>query len=210
MAAQAPLTRLTLIGSLRQGLRWEEFIALYGRLILLWGRRDFGLQDSDAKDLCQDVLIKVWKGIQSYDPARGRFRNWLYACTRNTALNLRRDRHREWIGDDRPDVVELLGQRSAPPPAWDDACELEEVLAAVEEEGFDRDGLQEAVLTVRSRVQPLTWKAFLLFEFFDLSAREVGARLGMKPTAVGQAVYRVRQLLNQAWLAETTFKEQHS
>lgn len=192
-----PPTRLTLIGSLRQGLRWEEFVALYGRLILFWGRRDFGLQDSDAENLRQEVLLKVWKGIRSYDPARGRFRSWLYACTRNTVLNLWRDRHGEWVGGDRPDVAERLAQCRAPMPAWEEG-EVEEVLAAVEAEGFDRDGLEEAVLAVRARVQPGTWKAFLLFEFFDLSAREIAARLGMKPTAVGQAVFRVRHILKQA------------
>jgi RNA polymerase sigma-70 factor (ECF subfamily) len=197
MSEQAPPTRLTLIGSLRQGLRWEEFIALYGRLILLWGRRDFGLQDSDAENLCQEVLLKVWRSIQSYDPARGRFRSWLYACTRNTVLNLWRDRHGEWVGDDRPDVAEQLRDRPAPVPAWEEG-EVEDVLAAVEAEGFDRDGLEEAVLAVRSRVQPVTWKAFLLFEFFDLSAKEIAARLGMKPSAVGQAVFRVRHLLKRA------------
>src|SRR5262245_24918325 len=70
-----PATRLTLIAALREGLRWEEFVALYGRLILYWGRRDFGLQEPDAENLCQDVLLKVWQGIRGYDPARGRFRS---------------------------------------------------------------------------------------------------------------------------------------
>jgi RNA polymerase sigma-70 factor (ECF subfamily) len=198
MAEQAPVTRLTLIGSLRQGLRWEEFVALYGKLILLWGRRDFGLQDSDAENLCQEVLLKVWKNIPSYDPVRGRFRNWLYTCTRNTVLNLWRSRHGEWVGDDRPDVAERLRERTALSTAWDTDRELDDALQAIEEEGFDREGLQEAVLAVRARVQPVTWKAYLLFEFFDLSAKEIAARLDMKPCAVGQAVYRVRHLLQQA------------
>ena len=95
---QPPLTRPTLVGALRQGCRWEEFVALYGRLILAWGRRDFGLQASDAENLCQEVLLKVWKGIRGYDAGKGRFRNWLYACTRNTVVNLRRDRR---LGDRR-------------------------------------------------------------------------------------------------------------
>ena len=59
------------------------------------------------------------------------------------------------------------------------------------------DALQQAVSAVRGRVQPGTWKAFLLCEFFDLTAKEAGALLGMQPVAVNQAVYRVRQMLRQ-------------
>jgi hypothetical protein len=46
-----PTTRPTLLGALREGLRWEEFVSLYGRLILGWARSDFGLQASDADNL---------------------------------------------------------------------------------------------------------------------------------------------------------------
>jgi RNA polymerase sigma-70 factor (ECF subfamily) len=194
--ALPPATRLTLIGALRQGLRWEEFVALYGRLILLWGRRDFGLQESDAENLCQEVLLRVWKGIAGYDPARGRFRSWLYACTRNVALSLRSRRPGETGG---------LPDAAAPePPAWRRLAEesdLEDALRVIEQEGFDRAGLEEAVLRVRGQVQPATWKAFLLFEFLELSAREIAARLEMQPAAINQAVHRVRRLL-QKTLAE--------
>src|SRR5262245_27583531 len=92
-AGEPPPTRLTLIGALRRGLRWEEFDALYGPAILARARRDFRLQDCDAENVRQEVLIRVWKGLAGYDPARGRFRAWLYACTRNAVANLCRGRH---------------------------------------------------------------------------------------------------------------------
>jgi RNA polymerase sigma-70 factor (ECF subfamily) len=202
---QPPVTRFTLIGALRQGLRWEEFVVLYGRLILAWGRRDFGLQQSDADNLCQEVLIKVWKNIGGYDPARGRFRNWLYICTKNTVLNFWRGRHGERVGKDIAGLKERLQGRPTPrPAAWDYLPEdagLEEALRLWEEEGCARDGLQEAVLHVRARVQPPTWKAFLLFEFFEMSAKEIAPNLGLTPAAVNQAVHRVRHLLRQALAA---------
>jgi RNA polymerase sigma factor (sigma-70 family) len=185
---EPPRTRLTLIGALREGLRWEEFVALYGRLILSWGRR-FGLQDSDAENLRQEVLIRVWKGIGAYDPARGRFRAWLYTCTRNAVANLLRDQPRERLAGDAPDV-----------PAADRSSEdrsVDEALCALEEEGFAREELQAAARRARDTVQPATWKAFLLFEFFELTAKEIAPRLHLTPAAVNQAVYRVRQLLQR-------------
>jgi RNA polymerase sigma-70 factor (ECF subfamily) len=189
---EPPLTRPTLVGALRQGLRWEEFVALYGRLLLSWGRRDFGLQDSDAENLCQEVLLRVWRGIATFDPARGRFRAWLYACARNAACNLRRGRPGERLGGH--------GELTAPAPAaWPTSGDggLEAALERLEEEGFFLESLQQAVAAVRDRVQPATWKAFLLFEFFELTAKEIAPLLGMRPVAVNQAVFRVRRLLQQ-------------
>jgi RNA polymerase sigma factor (sigma-70 family) len=187
---EPPLTRLTLVGALREGLRWEEFVALYGRLILTWGRRDFGLQPSDAENLCQEVLLRVWRGVGTYDPARGRFRAWLYACARNAACNLRRGLPAERVGAGP-------GERAAPAPAWPPGDGVEAALQRLEEEGFFLEGLQRAVAGVRGRVQPATWKAFLLFEFFELTAKEIAPLLGLRPLAVNQAVFRVRRLLQE-------------
>jgi RNA polymerase sigma-70 factor (ECF subfamily) len=186
---QPPPTRLTLIHALREGLRWEEFVALYGPLLLTWGRRDFGLQDSDAENLRQEVLLRVWRGLPAFDPARGSFRRWLYTCTRNAACNLRRARRHEVVGAAPASDREVRAGGCA------SGAGVEETLRDLEEEGFSPPWLQEAVLRVRGRVQPQTWKAFLLFEFLELSAKEVAPRLGMTPTAVNQAVFRVRRLL---------------
>jgi RNA polymerase sigma-70 factor (ECF subfamily) len=199
---EPPWTRLTLIRALPQGLRWEEFVALYGRLILFWGRRDFGLQECDAENLRQEVLLKVWKGIAGYDPARGRFRNWLYACTRNAVLNGWHGRRAELPGR-RPSEARgpLPTPAAAVPAAWGterQGGDVEAALERLEEEGFALDGLEEAMRHVRARVQPHSWKAFLLFECFELKAKEIAPRLGMTPAAVNQAVYRIRQLLHEA------------
>ncbi len=37
----------------------------------------------EAEDLTQDVFIKVFCNLRSYDPERGSFRNWLKNVTRN-------------------------------------------------------------------------------------------------------------------------------
>jgi RNA polymerase sigma-70 factor (ECF subfamily) len=197
---QPPLTRLTLIGALCQGLRWEEFVALYGQLILCWGRRDFGLQESDAENLCQEVLVRVWKNIAQFDPSKGRFRQWLYACTRNAVRTLWRHRRQGAVVCDIPALEEHLQTQPAPGPEQDlpHNGDLSDALKILDEEEFAQESLREAVWRVRSRVQPDTWTAFLLFEFFDLTAKEIAPRLGLKPAAVNQAVYRVRRLFQQA------------
>jgi RNA polymerase sigma factor (sigma-70 family) len=198
MAEQfTPSTRLTLIRALAKGLRWEEFVAIYGRMILRWARVDFRLQDSDAENLRQEVLIRVWRGIGGYDCSKGRFRSWLYACTRNAVSNLRRDSTSASL---RPLVEEIDDPRQLPPGSVPSGLDgdFEQALRHLEEEGFCVDALQTAVRSVRMRVQSATWKAFLLFEFFDMKAKEIAPLVALTPAAVNQAVHRVRRLLQEA------------
>ena len=55
-------TSLTLLGRLRRDPKdqaaWSEFVARYGPRILQWCR-GWGLQESDAQDVTQDVLLKL-------------------------------------------------------------------------------------------------------------------------------------------------------
>ena len=56
---------------------WAEFVRRYGTRIHGWCRR-WGLQEADAQDVCQDVLVKLVRAMRAfrYDPAQS-FRGWL-------------------------------------------------------------------------------------------------------------------------------------
>jgi RNA polymerase sigma factor (sigma-70 family) len=45
-----------------------------------------------AQDLLQDVFIKIWKGIASYDKSKGRLFTWMLNIARNTAIDYTRSR----------------------------------------------------------------------------------------------------------------------
>jgi DNA-directed RNA polymerase specialized sigma24 family protein len=71
----ASRTSVTLLGRLRQDATdqaaWKEFVARYEPKILQWCR-GWGLQESDARDVTQDVLLKL-QGLLAkfaYDPSR--------------------------------------------------------------------------------------------------------------------------------------------
>ena len=55
-------TSVTLLGRLRQDPKdqaaWNDFVARYEPRILQWCR-GWGLQESDAQDVTQDVLLKL-------------------------------------------------------------------------------------------------------------------------------------------------------
>ncbi len=45
-----------------------------------------------AEDLLQEVFIKIWKNIESYDPARGRLYTWMINIARNSSIDYQRSK----------------------------------------------------------------------------------------------------------------------
>src|SRR5437764_13203233 len=91
--AEFPPTRASLLLRLRDSrdeAAWREFVELYTPLVYGYGRKQ-GLQDADAADLAQDVLVAVAGAVGrlEYDPKRGSFRNWLFTVVRHRLSNWR-------------------------------------------------------------------------------------------------------------------------
>ena len=81
-------TRMTLIKRVKDRLddnSWEEFTQTYQPYIMTILHRS-GIPSSHIQDLCQDILLKIWKSIESfeYDPEKCTFRTWLSVVCRNT------------------------------------------------------------------------------------------------------------------------------
>lgn len=43
--------------------------------------------EDDAKDVMQDVFVKIWNNIDSYSPQKGRFFTWMLNLSRNLAID---------------------------------------------------------------------------------------------------------------------------
>src|SRR5262245_39903926 len=76
-----PTTRVTLLARLKQDPSdqggWDEFVERYGRHIYRWCRQ-WNLQDADAEDVTQNILVKLSQNLRAfaYDASRS-FRGWL-------------------------------------------------------------------------------------------------------------------------------------
>jgi RNA polymerase sigma factor (sigma-70 family) len=62
---------------------WKEFVDYYGRFIYHIILK-MGIKGTTSDDVAQQILIKLWKKINTYDSSRGSFRPWLSTVIRNS------------------------------------------------------------------------------------------------------------------------------
>jgi RNA polymerase sigma-70 factor (ECF subfamily) len=191
MGADPPTrTSPTLLGRLSRlpadQAAWDQFAERYGRQIYAWCRH-WGLQEADARDVTQEVLLKLARAMRtfSYDPSKS-FRAWLKTVAHHAWRDWAEARRRPGAGSGESVVLELLH-----------SVEARDHLADRLEPEFARDLLAEAMARVEVRVQPHTWRAFHLLAVEGLSGAEVARRLGMKVATVFVARSKVQKMVRE-------------
>jgi RNA polymerase sigma-70 factor (ECF subfamily) len=156
----------------------------YGPRIHAWCLR-WNLQEADAQDVTQDVLLKLAKAMRdfNYDPSRS-FRAWLKTLTNHALSDFLESRQRAAQGSGDSQVIDMLHSVEA----------RADLLLRLEEE-FDRELLEEAMTRVRLRVEPQTWEAFRLTALEGLSGAEAAERIPMQVAQVFVAKRRVQKML---------------
>ena len=129
---------------------WDDFVNRYRPMIRAWCFK-WHLQDSDADDVVQDVLVKLLAAIGKfrYDPERS-FRGWLKTVTEHALSDFvaTRRRHPGQIANSIDQIATSA-----------DACsDLEQRL----EDAFEAELVDLAMQRVKKRVKPATWEAFQL------------------------------------------------
>src|SRR5947209_13254256 len=105
-------TRITLLGLLERDptnqAAWGEFVEHYGSKIYGWCRK-WNLQEADAQDVTQNVLLKLAQKLRefSYDPSRS-FRAWLKTLTRHALSDFLERRQRPGLGSGDSRVRQML------------------------------------------------------------------------------------------------------
>ena len=190
-----PSTHVSLLLRLRDPRdheAWLEFVSLYEQAIYRLLRRH-GLQDADAREVMQELLLAVSRSIDRWDPSkeRGSFRGWLRRVTRNLVINwVKQRRRREQVAGDSSwqAMLEML-----PAPTDPETIEFDNELR--------RALFQRAAEQVRGEVRPATWQAFWETAVVGISPADTAKKLGMNAGAVRVAKCRVLARL-QAAVAE--------
>lgn len=159
---------------------WARFVDLYTPVLYTWACR-LGMQESDAADLVQDVLVLLLKKLPefTYDEHKS-FRAWLRTVTLNKWRNkLRRSVPVGGAGGSLSDVADPAAEESF----WDQEYSQRVVARALE--------------VMKVDFQPTTWKAFWECVAMDRPAADVAAELGLSVGAVYVAKCRLLTRLRQ-------------
>jgi RNA polymerase sigma-70 factor (ECF subfamily) len=175
---------------------WVSFYRIYGTMVSHFVRR-LGLSEADADDATQEVLLAAHKSLQEglYDPAKGRFRNWLYGIARKRALVALRARARRTRVQSPPtatgaELLDLLEDKHG-----------DEAAREVWEREWRYAILDEAMRHVQATTGDKEFKAFVLHAVENRPVQEVAEMLDISPSSV--YVYKGRVLAAvRDWVAQ--------
>ena len=131
----------------------------------------FSSDEDEVADLFQEVLIRLWKGIDSFD-GRSDIKTWIYRVALNTCVTIDKKKKRHRKAQLSMDI-NLFTDRS-------------------------RDTEQARLLHRRiNQLQPLD-RAIVLLWLEDISYDEIAAIVGISPKNVSVRLYRIRQQLKNS------------
>ncbi len=190
----APDTRASLLVRVRDPAdqaAWYEFVEIYRPVILRLARQK-GMQEADADDVAQHVLVAVAKAIEQreHDPERAKFRTWLGRVAHNAILNaLTRGKRDRGSGDSA--LLALLNGHESHTGPDSDLLRLER----------RREVFRRAVRQIRKEFRQATWDAFWLTAVegraIEVVAKELEKNRGAIYAARSRIIRRIQDKVTE-------------
>lgn len=171
---------------------WEQFAQIYRPVVYRLARQR-GMQNADAQDLAQQVLMAVASAIGRWENGGEgiRFRHWLRRVAKNAIINaLTRGPRDRAVGGSSVQV--FLNEQIEPDPETARQVELE----------YRRELYLQAAEVVRGDVIPETWQAFELTvisgQSIEAAAEELGKSMGAVYAARSRIMRRLREAIRES------------
>ena len=176
---------------------WEEIVQCYNRRIYNICYRFAGSPD-DAQDLTQDVFIKMYRTLNSYDVERGAFMTWVTTITRNLLV----DHFRKSKQDRMTDSLDSA------PSEHEDAMPLSEQIpdkTAPPDSRVHNRETRETIHRALQKLSPDLREAVILRDLQDMDYREIATILKVPEGTVKSRINRGRAEL--ARLLQRTYRQ---
>lgn len=162
---------------------WTELVKFHHRRVYALCYRFTG-SASDAEDLTQDVFLKVYGNLGSFDGGRGSFETWITTLTRNLLVDhFRRSKQQRatssmdegWNESDEQPLTERLAQKG--PNQHDRAVQKE---------------LEQMVQAALVKISPELREAVILRDLHDMDYKEIAQVLRVPEGTVKSRISRGR------------------
>lgn len=182
----AQLVRRCLAGD---SLAWEEIVRLHNRRIYNLCYR-FTNSANDAEDLAQDVFIRVYRTLASYDADKGALTTWITTLTRNLLVDHFRRSKQDRVTDsidaglrEEEDSLSLSDKLQDTGPTPDDRLASKET--------------QKLVQQALTRLSPELREAVILRDLQDMDYKEIAQALRVPEGTVKSRINRGRMELGR-------------
>jgi RNA polymerase sigma factor (sigma-70 family) len=171
IVADQPSTRPSLLIRLRDPgdeAAWNQFVDLYGPILFRYCRRR-GLQESDAGEVMQEVLLQVSRSIRSfrYDRDRGQFRGWLTTILKSKLAGFWKKLDHDRSHNQSQPLGDVAGGGDSD---WNELCQQRVMDVALEE--------------LKKRLSAEHWQSFEAVWLKQQSPANVAERFGKDVTWV--------------------------
>jgi RNA polymerase sigma-70 factor, ECF subfamily len=176
---------------------WEEIVQRYHRRIYNVCYR-FAGDAENAQDLTQEVFIKMYRTLNTYDSGKGAFMTWVTTITRNLLV----DHFRKTKGDRLTDSIDQ------PVSEHEDAQPLS---AQIADSALPPDAAvqsretREMVHLALQKLSPELREAVILRDLQDMDYREIASALRVPEGTVKSRINRGRAEL--ARLLQRTYRQ---
>ena len=197
-ALGASLVRTPRVEGIPLEIDWSQVVRLcmngdsgaWAELVRTHHRRVYGLcyrftgNPADAEDLTQDVFLKIYSNLASFDTARGSLQVWITTMTRNLLVdNFRRTRNQRatgsldegWDSSEELSPIDRLTSRNLSP-----------------HESAAQKEIAKMVQNALARVSVELREAVILRDLQDLDYKEIAQVLGIPEGTVKSRISRGR------------------
>jgi RNA polymerase sigma-70 factor (ECF subfamily) len=156
---------------------WESLLKAYTRKIYNLCYRFTGRAE-DAEDLTQEVFIKLYQTLESFNAAQGSFSTWLHRVARNHLVDHYRRTKKDRMTGSIEDDLETMAEKPGPGAGPTGQVEARE----------RRELIQRAL----DRLSPDLREAVVLRDLQDLDYLEIAQVLGVPEGTVKSRINRGR------------------
>lgn len=153
--------------------------------LLIYTALRTGVSRADAKDIAQDVFVKLWECIAQIDDL-GALKTWLVVATRNRAIDyLRQQKNTKTVGNSPTEILDM----NAPPLAQQADTVWHEIQVSLV-----GDIVEELCLEVNE-------SSFRRFYVDGKSAKDIALENGEPISTVTNRLSRMRKTFKQKFMA---------